>query len=195
MWYYCVIGINLQKRGIIMERVCPKCGTLVTNDGVFCPECGTKLESAVDLNKPQSEPVSIPVQPTPVNIPQASVPMQNTYQQPVYQNPAPQYQQNFNNAPVPERYEHMSVGSWVGTVILTTWFGLISLILLFVWGFGSSTPQPKKNYCRAMLIFELIAFILVIVWFVVFMCFIGWNFDNIVKWFTDLGEGFERAFR
>lgn len=50
-----------------MERVCPKCGTLVTNDGLFCPECGTKLEGAVDLNKPLSEPV----QPT-------SVPMQNT---------------------------------------------------------------------------------------------------------------------
>ncbi|HCF82565.1 MAG TPA: hypothetical protein DER68_00900 [Ruminococcaceae bacterium] len=40
-----------------MERVCPKCGTLVTNDGLFCPECGTKLEGAVDLNKPLSEPV------------------------------------------------------------------------------------------------------------------------------------------
>ena len=179
-----------------MERVCPKCGTLVANDGMFCPECGTKLESAVDLTKPQSEPVSAPVQPTPVSIPQASVPMQNNYQQPMgYPNPAPQYQQGYNNAPVPERYEHMSVGSWVGTVILTTWFGLISLILLFVWGFGSTTPQPKKNYCRAMLIFELIAFVLAIIWFVVFMCIIGWNFDGLVRWFEKFGEGLEKAFR
>ena len=182
-----------------MERVCPKCGTLVTNDGAFCPECGTKLESAVDLTKPQSEPVqpiSTPVQPTPAPIPQASVPMQNNYQQPMgYPNPVPQYQQNFNNAPAPEPYEHMSVGSWVGTVILTSWFGFISLILLFVWGFGNGTPQPKKNYCRAMLIFELIAFILVIIAFVVFMCFIGWNFEAIADFFERLGEGFERAFR
>lgn len=182
-----------------MERVCPKCGTLVTNDGAFCPECGTKLESAVDLTKPQSEPVqqvSAPVQPTPVNIPQASVPMQNNFQQPMgYPNPAPLYQQGYNNAPAPERYEHMSVGAWVGTVILTTWFGLISLILLFVWGFGSTTPQPKKNYCRAMLIFELIALILSIIAFVVFMCFIGWNFEAIVDFFERLGDGFERAFR
>ena len=175
-----------------MERVCPKCGTLVTNDGVFCPECGTKLESAVDLTKPQSEPVSAHVQPTPVNIPQASVPMQNNFQQPMgYPNPAPMYQQNFNNAPAPERYEHMSVGSWVGTVILTSWFGLISLILLFVWGFGSTTPQPKKNYCRAMLIFELIAFVLVIIAFVVFMCVIGWNFEAIVDWCEDFGRNME----
>lgn len=181
-----------------MERVCTKCGTLVSGDGVFCPECGTKLEGAVDLMKPQSEPVqpvSAPVQPTPVNIPQASAPIQNTYQQPMYQNPAAQYQQNYNNAPAPERYEHMSVGAWVGTVILTTWFGLISLILLFVWGFGSNTPQPKKNYCRAMLIFELIAFILVIIAFVVFMCFIGWNFDSIVRWAENLGDGFENVFK
>lgn len=61
-----------------MERVCPKCGTLVANDGLFCPECGTKLESAVDLNKPQSIPVqpsSIPVQ-NPVPPIQNSVPVQ-----------------------------------------------------------------------------------------------------------------------
>ena len=178
-----------------MERVCPKCGTLVTNDGVFCPECGTKLESAVDLTKPQSEPVqpvSAPVQPAPVQ----SAPMQNNYQQPMgYPNPAPMYQQNFNNAPAPERYEHMSVGAWVGTVILTSWFGLISLILLFVWGFGSTTPQPKKNYCRAMLIFELIAFVLVIIAFVVFMCVIGWNFEAIVDWCEDFGRNMENFFR
>lgn len=185
-----------------MERVCPKCGTLVTNDGSFCPECGTKIESAVDLNKPQSEPVSAPVQPASVPVQPASVPvqnvapMQNNYQQPMgYPNPAPQYQQNYNNAPVPERYEHMSVGGWVGTIILTTWFGLISLILLFVWGFGSTTPQPKKNYCRAMLIFNLVAFILVIVWFVVFMFVIGWNFEGFIDLMEDLGENLERFFR
>lgn len=181
-----------------MERVCPKCGTLVTNDGSFCPECGTKIESAVDLTKPQSEPVqpvSAPVQPTSVPV-QNVAPMQNNYQQPMgYPNPAPQYQQNYNNAPVPERYEHMSVGGWVGTIILTTWFGLISLILLFVWGFGSTTPQPKKNYCRAMLIFNLVAFILVIVWFVVFMFVIGWNFEGFIDLMEDLGENLERFFR
>ena len=89
----------------------------------------------------------------------------------------------------------MSVGAWVGTVILTSWFGLISLILLFVWGFGSTTPQPKKNYCRAMLIFELIAFVLVIIAFVVFMCVIGWNFEAIVDWCEDFGRNMENFFR
>ena len=46
-----------------------------------------------------------------------------------------------------------------------------------------------------MLIFELIAFILVIVWFVVFMCFIGWNFEAIADFFERLGMGFDKAFR
>lgn len=178
-----------------MERVCPKCGTLVTNEGSFCPECGTRLESAVDLTKPQSEPVSAPEQPVPTPIPQSSVPMQNNFQQPVsYPSPAPQYQQSYNNAPASERYERMSVGSWVGTVILTTWFGLISLILLFVWGFGSGTPQPKKNYCRAMLIFNLIAFILALIAVIVFMCIIGWNIEGFVDLMEDLGENLERFF-
>ncbi len=38
-----------------MERFCNKCGSLVSGDGVFCPNCGEKLDSAVDLGKPSSQ--------------------------------------------------------------------------------------------------------------------------------------------
>ena len=160
-----------------MERVCPKCGKLVSGDGVFCPECGAQLDNVVDLNAPQSAPA-----PTPTN----------SYTQnanPSGYNQIPQYPQSYNNAPAEEPQEKMSVGSRVGTVKLTSWFGIISIILLFVWAFGN-TPQPKKNYCRAMLIFQLIALILVVVLFVVFMAIIGWNFDAFTRAVTEFGVNF-----
>lgn len=162
-----------------MERVCPKCGNLVSGEGVFCPECGTQLDNVVDLNSPQSAPAPTPM-PTYGNTQNANP---SGYSQ------IPQYPQSYNNAPAEEPQEKMSVGSWVGTIILTSWFGLISLILLLVWAFGN-TPQPKKNYCRAMLIFELIAVILVVVLFVVFMTIIGWDFDAFTRAVTEFGEEF-----
>lgn len=168
-----------------MERVCPKCGTLVTNDGLFCPECGTKLDSAVDLNKPQSEPV----QPTSIPV-QNSVPVQNPVPPMGY--PNAQYQQNFNNAPAPEPVERMGVGAWVGTIILTTWFGLISFIITAVWAFGSSTPQPKKNYCKALFIFDIIGYVLSIIAIIVFFCVIGWNIEGFIRMMTDFGDNIER---
>ena len=72
------------------------------------------------------------------------------YQQPTYQQPTYQpYQQQYAEQP-------MTLGQWVGTILLTQCLGIISIILLFVWAFSDSTPTSKKNYCRAMLIFEAI---------------------------------------
>ena len=45
----------------------------------------------------------------------------------------------------------MSVGKWVLTIIVTTFFSLISLIILFIWAFGDG-PEARKRYCKAMLI-------------------------------------------
>ncbi len=174
-----------------MERVCPKCGTLVSGEGIFCPECGTRLDNVVDLNSPQSidRPVSIPA-PTPMPTNNFT---QNTAS--AGYNQIPQYPQSYNNASVEEPQEKMSVGAWLGTIILTTWFSFISLIILLVWAFGN-TPQPKKNYCRAMLIFQLIAVILSVVIFVVFMTIIGWNFEAFIDALKEFGDelSFSREF-
>lgn len=96
---------------------------------------------------------------------------QNPYQQPFqqpnyqqYQQPNYQQYQQYSAAEKP-----MGVGSWVGTILLTTCLGLISLILLFVWGFSNDVPLAKKNYCRAMLIVELIAVGVSILFFILFV--------------------------
>lgn len=151
-----------------MERFCSKCGTLVTGSGAFCPQCGAALESAVDLNKPEPAPVSQPVYSQPVNSqPAYSQPAQNYNQAQM-----PNYPQNYNSAPQ-EPTEEMTAGKWALTIYLTSALGIVSWILLFVWGFGSTTPQPKKNYCRGMLIWTAISFGLVILFYIGIIACVG----------------------
>ena len=51
----------------------------------------------------------------------------------------------------------MSVGQWFWTIFIAG-LPLIGLIMLFVWGFSSDTKTSKKNWAKAMLLFQLIAF-------------------------------------
>ena len=146
-----------------MERFCDKCGTLVSGDGSFCPSCGAPMgsvdtQSGVDLSKGGSMPSTSSV-PTPVGSsyqqtqsgytqPNYSQP---NYGQPIY--PQPSYPQNS------AQNQEMSVGQWVLTIFLSG-LGIIGIVLLFVWGFSADTPLAKKNYARAMLIFQAIALVL-----------------------------------
>ena len=127
------------------------------DDANICSRCGTQY---IALQGAQNEQAS---NSGGYQQPQYQQPYQQQYQQPYgqpYQMPNQQYA-----APVEKP---MGVGSWVGTILLTSMFGIISLVLLFVWGFGNDVPIAKKNYCRAMLIIELIATVLAIIFLVVF---------------------------
>lgn len=167
-----------------MERFCDKCGTLVSGDGGFCPSCGARLEGAVsvpsssgvDLNKPGVEPM-MPNMPTPAPIP---TPTQNTYQGQSNTNYAqqPVHPQSYNQS---QAQPEMTVGNWVLTIFLSG-LGIIGIILLFVWGFSDSTPTVKKNYARAMLIWQAIAIGLIIIFYVgMFSCLaaIGSSMEDI----------------
>ena len=164
-----------------MERFCNKCGTLVSGDGKFCPQCGNTMDSVVDLSKPISEnateqiiggadhPVSTPMQTATVQTAQTTYSQTSTYNSTGNTAPMPNYPQTSNVNNNGEYYEPMSVGSWVLTTFLSG-LGIIGLILLFVWAFGD-TPQPKKNYARAMLIWQLVAVGICVLYFIcVFAC-------------------------
>lgn len=132
-----------------MSKTCNNCGNILDDNANICPRCGTQYINFQDA----------PAEQTDYNYQQSNYnagyqQQQSSYQQP-YQQPHQQYD---SSAEKP-----MSVGSWVGTILLTTCLGIISLILLFVWGFGSDVPIAKKNYCRAMLIVELIAIGVIII--------------------------------
>ena len=168
-----------------MERFCEKCGSLVSGDGEFCPSCGARMSSAfsnnsignvggVDLSKQgdsmpnnsYSGGYQSPYQngqPAPVNNTYSG---QSNYNGQVY--PGQTYN-GINNA----QNQVMSVGEWALTIFLSG-LGIIGIVLLFIWAFDSTTPQNKKNYARAMLIFEAIAVGLAIL-FVIISIGIGFS--------------------
>lgn len=146
-----------------MERFCDKCGTLVSGEGMFCPNCGSVLPGAVNLDKPASSEMPS------TNSGEVYPGGQQTYNQvPPNQAQMPVYPQSYN-AGNTQGYQPMSVGSWVGTIILSG-LGIIGLIFLFIWAFDSSTMQPKKNYARAML---LLAAIGVGLWILIMIIIFG----------------------
>ena len=149
-----------------MERLCEKCGSLVSGDVKFCPLCGEPLKSAVDLGK----------------VGDVMPPVQTNYNtQQSYGYSTPQYGQN-NIVPVqPMQSGAMTTGQWFGTILLCTCLGIVSLIINIVWGFSSTTPEPKRSFCRAMLIFDIVAyvfaFLVAIIVIVVIRDSASWSFS------------------
>ena len=123
------------------------------DDERFCPNCGENSQSEV-----VTPPAPAPQQNQQQNQQQY---YQQQNQQYTYGQPgaAPQY--------VPQQQEEMSLGKWVWTIIATSFFGLISLIVCLVWAFGDG-PESRKKYCKAYLIVMLISIALAIIMMMVF---------------------------
>ena len=81
---------------------------------------------------------------------------------------------------MPVQQEEMSLGKWVWTIIATTFFGLISLIICIVWAFGDG-PESRKKYCKAFLIVELISIGLALVMLFVFGALISSVITSIIN--------------
>lgn len=145
-----------------MERFCPKCGALVEGNGGFCPNCGEKLESAVSLEKPVVDAMPSTSQPAASNT-------TGTYNS-NNASAMPNYPQNYNAVNTTPANE-MTVGQWVLTIFLSG-LGIIGIILLFIWAFGSEPNIAKKNYAKAMLIWEAIILGLSLL-YVIGMCVCG----------------------
>jgi len=52
----------------------------------------------------------------------------------------------------------ISLGEWIITFIVLA-IPLVNIIMLFVWGFSSSTNPNKQNFCKATLIIYLVAIV------------------------------------
>ena len=154
-----------------MSKTCNNCGNIMDDSSNICPRCGTQY---VAIQPPPPErSANSSYQPVQPQYQQQQQPQQMPYQQPQYQQPAEQ---------------PMTLGSWVGTVLLTNLLGIISLVLLFVWAFATDVPTAKKNYCRAMLILHAIMLglsILMIILFVVIVFSTG-IWDQIIDELSEL---------
>ncbi len=141
-----------------MAKRCAKCGTFLTDAERFCPNCGENVNTDM---------------PAPV------------------QQGQQQYQQ-FNRSgiqPPPVSYTApaeppMTLKRWVGTLLLTNCLGIVSLILLFVWGFGSG-PKERQDYCKAMLIVKAILIVAAFIFGIIFSAAIL----SSASTFTDWAEG------
>ena len=62
----------------------------------------------------------------------------------------------------PELEEPVSLGDWVGTLLLINFVPCIGLIMCIVWAFSKDTKKSKANFCKAYLIIYLISIVLVV---------------------------------
>lgn len=75
-----------------------------------------------------------------------------------------------------EQNQHLSVGDWVITLILTA-IPLVGIIMLFIWAFSSETHPSKSNWAKAALIIAAIAILLYIIVIFIF----GAAFLSVMK--------------
>ena len=107
---------------------------------------------------------------------------QGQFSQPQYQQTAA-YTPAQNFAPYqPQGEEPVSLGDWIGTLLLFNLVPCVGLIVCIVWAFSKDTKQSKKNFCRAYLIIYAISIVLVILLYVLLFgaMFASGAFDNMM---------------
>lgn len=158
-------------------QFCIYCGNGLQEDDAFCQSCGREVLQA---QPPITEASQVAIQEEPV------------LQEPVEQmpEPAPQYTQQPPPAQTPPRPQYMpagapaqpyiprpiykqtpealSLGATLG-MLLVAIVPILGWVLLFVWGFDSSTAPNKKTVARALLIEKAIITVLFFLWFVMFL--------------------------
>ena len=132
---------------------CENCGKSLPDGAKFCNGCGAKTEPVQPAYAAAAEPTPArPVPPPPLYTP----PAQTTYApQQTYTPQPPAYSVQPDSEP-------LRVGQYIGMILLM-FVPILSVILLFMWSFGSSVNLNKKNYARAMLIVSAIGIVLSVV--------------------------------
>lgn len=162
-----------------MERFCEQCGALVSGDVKFCPSCGAPMKSAVSLDKGE-------------DIMPQSQPMQPNYNMNMGYG-APQYGQPINQS-ANTSAQTMTTGQWIGTILLCSCFGVISFILTAVWAFGSTTPEPKRGFCKGYFFVQLIMMAVGVIISIIFFSILAANIDNIERFFEGLEDAFNSRY-
>ena len=142
----------------------------------FCRSCGARYQ-----NDPIAPPTPAPRQDAQQdNLQNSQQNTQQTNQQYTYGQPGDS---------APPRQEEMSLGKWIWTIVATTFFGLISLIVAIVWAF-SDGPESRQKYCKALLIVELIAIVLIIIMLIAFGALFAAIASNIIQAIRESGIDF-----
>lgn len=127
--------------------VCNNCGKTYDDSMAFCPDCGT----------PASQQPQQPYQQY-----QNGAPADPVYQMPNYQ--MPNQQMNYEKP--------VSVGQYIGWMLIGSVFGPISIIITIVFACMSEN-KSRANFFRAHLVVMAIGIVLGIIGFIVMMSVIG----------------------
>jgi len=65
-----------------------------------------------------------------------------------------------------QNYQPMTTGQWMLTTFLS-YLPIAGLILLFIWAFGSGHHPSKSSWAKAMLIWQAIWFVLLILYIII----------------------------
>ncbi len=126
---------------------CENCGNKLPDGAKFCGGCGAKTEPVQPAYTAADE--TAPARPVPP--PAYASTAQTAY--------APQQPSAYSGR---GGSDPLRVGQYIGMLLLMC-VPILSIILLFVWSFGSSANLNKKNFARASLILGAIGLILFIV--------------------------------
>ena len=66
------------------------------------------------------------------------------------------------------QYKPVTLGDWMITILITA-IPIVNIIMLFVWGFSSSTHPSKANWAKAALIWFAIMIVFYILIFVLIL--------------------------
>lgn len=135
---------------------CEKCGTNLPDGARVFNACGAPVESAPPSYVVAEPAPAHPVPVAPVYAPQAqpayaAAPVQTAY--------APQQQQSSTYPGQLDGNEPLSLGQYL-VMLLLMLVPILNLVMLFVWGFGSSSSLNRKNFARAMLIVSAIMLVI-----------------------------------
>lgn len=61
-----------------------------------------------------------------------------------------------------QKEETISILNWLGTIFLYT-IPCVGLIVYIIWAFDKNANKNKSNYCKAMLIYSIVATIIAVV--------------------------------
>ena len=148
-----------------MAKKCNSCGAELADDVMFCTECGTKLDAAVQP-EPQAAPTPAPPPiPTPTPAPAASAPQPAADEK--AQKKAQKSEQKaakaaaeLQDAPVAgSKFAPITTGGYIG-IFLLLGIPIVGLLLAIIWACGGCKKISKRNLSRAYLI--MLAVILVL---------------------------------
>ncbi len=148
-------------------KKCNVCSADVQDDVKFCATCGAKMPD--DINSGFAGATNYTQPDMNSNFQQQTQQPYNTYnsQNQNYSAPAQSdmyrqapAQNQFNQQPpyassLPSKTDVMSVGSYVGTILLSM-IPIVGFILLLIWSFGNDANLNKRNFARAWLIVQII---------------------------------------